>query len=476
MTVNVWTACSLELCADFNVCPGFSLRDGCAWLDKSIESSGRTGSIAGTRVGRASPLPTQTFNRPTHAATAIIMAPLKYCLAIVLAVVIDTAAIPASAQALPPETNPTASVAIETSSVESPATGPSESLVLQSPTDGSGGAAKVSADSAISADTAPNSWVGPNTTSDSPLTASHWFAGADFLFVRPHFSEATAFARGSQSGSGMQVAAQDLEFSYSPSFRVFAGYRFDGTGTELQFTYTRLTAHTENDAGNFTPGHFAVDPFGNIAGVAVVVDPNSALFGQPLVGGDHIQATADVDVNIFDLDLIKPFVTVCGGWELKYTAGVRVAQIHQLYQSTVTEGGTFFSGGNYSADFIGAGPRVGMKAERYFGACRQFSLFADTYGSILVGQYDMHFGQTTTAPAYYATQDTDAIRVLPVAEAEIGAGWSPIPWFDVSAGWLFQVWFDLGASGGNFGGFYTVTDNANIMAFEGLFVRAEVRF
>ncbi len=404
------------------------------------------------------------------------MASLKYYLGIVLAVVINTVVTPANAQTPPSASDPTASVVTDPSSVKSPVTGSSDSLLLQSPTDGSGGIVRLSADSATSADTASNSWIGPNTTADSPLSASHWFAGADFLYARPHFSEATAFARGTQSASGMQITAQDLEFAYSPSFRVFAGYRFDGTGTELQLTYTRLTAHTESDAGNFSPGHFAVDPFGNIAGVAVVVDPNSALFGTPLVGGDHIQATADVDVNVFDLDLIKPFVTVCGGWELKYTAGVRIAQIHELYQSTITESGAFFSGGNYSADFTGAGPRVGLKAERYFGACRQFSLFADTYGSVLVGQYDMHFGQTTTAPVFSATQDTDAIRVVPVAEAEFGGGWSPISWLNVSAGWLFQVWFDLGASGGNFGGFYTVTENANIMAFEGLFVRAEVKF
>jgi hypothetical protein len=46
----------------------------------------------------------------------------------------------------------------------------------------------------------------------------------------------------------------------------------------------------------------------------------------------------------------------------------------------------------------------------------------------------------------------------------------------VSAGWLFQAWFDLGTSGGKFDGYYTVTENANIMSFEGLFVRGEIAF
>ena len=101
-----------------------------------------------------------------------------------------------------------------------------------------------------------------------------------FSYVRPHFSEATAFATGTQTATSMHITAQDLDFQYSPSFRVFAGYRFEGTDTELRFTYTRLTDQTEADAGNFSPGHFAVDPFGNVAGVAVVVNPTSGNFGH----------------------------------------------------------------------------------------------------------------------------------------------------------------------------------------------------
>jgi hypothetical protein len=322
----------------------------------------------------------------------------------------------------------------------------------------------------------PNAWVGAGTNCESPPSATNWFGGADFLYVRPHFSQATAFASATEGASSLNVTAQPLEFDYRPSFRVFAGYRFEDTDTELRFTYTRMTGQTEAGTANVSPGHFFVDPFGNVVGTAVVVDPNSALFGQQIVGGDRIQVSAAVDANIFDFDLIKPLVLSCGQWELKYTVGVRLADINQSYQSVISDSGAFFSGGQYTADFVGAGPRIGFQALRYFGRNRQFSLHADTYGSLLVGEYDTSFSQTTTAPAFQASQDTNEIRVIPVAETEIGAGWSPFPWMNVSAGWLFQAWFDLGASGGTFGGFYTVTENANIMAFEGLFVRAEVTF
>ena len=170
--------------------------------------------------------------------------------------------------------------------------------------------------------------VGPapgNRIRDSKSTAGdgQWILGADFLYVRSHFSQATAFAAGSQTASSYHIAAEPLDLQYTPSFRVFAGYRFDGSDTELRFTYTRLTADTQSDAGNFSAGHFAVDPFGNVVGTVVVVNPAGAEFGHAIVGGDHIQATADMTVNVYDLDLIKPLMCVCGGWQLKYSVGVR---------------------------------------------------------------------------------------------------------------------------------------------------------
>jgi hypothetical protein len=316
----------------------------------------------------------------------------------------------------------------------------------------------------------------PNPGFECAPGEGQWILGADFLYVRSHFSQATAFAAGSQTASSYHISAEPLDLQYTPSFRVFAGYRFDGSDTELRFTYTRLTADTQSDAGNFSAGHFAVDPFGNVVGTVVVVNPSSAEFGHAIVGGDHIQASADMTVNVYDLDLIKPLMCVCGGWQLKYSVGVRVAQVDQSYDSTILKSGAFFSGGEYSSDFTGAGPRIGLQAEKLFGSCHQFSLFANTAGSLIVGDYNSHFSQTTTAPAFQATQDTEIIRLLPVAEAEIGAGWSPLPCCNLSAGWLFQAWFDLGASGGTFGGFYTVTENSNLLAFEGLFARVELSF
>ncbi len=303
-----------------------------------------------------------------------------------------------------------------------------------------------------------------------------FFAGADFLFVRPHFSEATAFAQGSIGPTGLAITGQELNFNYEASFRVFAGYRFAGDDSELQFTYTRLPGQVDVDAGTPGPGHFLIDPFGNVVGTAPVVNPNSALFGKTIVGGDSIQTQASVTVNAYDVELVKPIVLPWSQWVLRYSLGVRIADIDQSYQSVIDSGGAFFSGGQYTVDYVGAGPRVGLQGERYFGHARSWSLFANAYASLLVGEYNENFSQTTTAPPFAATQSTKIIRTVPVAEIEAGGSWSPCSWFKFSAGWLFQAWFDMGTSGGTFGGYYVVTENANIMSFEGLFVRGEIAF
>jgi hypothetical protein len=303
-----------------------------------------------------------------------------------------------------------------------------------------------------------------------------FYGGSDFLYVRPHFSEAATFARGSMGPGKMNITAQEFNFNYSASIRAFAGYRFD-SGTEVQFTYTNLPGGAQVNAGNPGPGHFIADPFGNIVGTAMVVDPNSALFGQPIVGGDHIRTTASVTTSIYDMDINKPIFFRSAPWVLKYSAGARVANIDQSYQSTIDDAnGGFFSGGAYSVNFLGAGPRVGLLGKRYFGPNNAFSLFASTHGSLLVGQYQEQFSQTTTVPPFRAGQTTSVIRTIPVAEVEAGGSWRPYPWLNLTTGWLFQAWFDMGTSGGTFGGFYTVTQNSNIMSFEGLFARAEVTF
>jgi hypothetical protein len=66
--------------------------------------------------------------------------------------------------------------------------------------------------------------------------------------------------------------------------------------------------------------------------------------------------------------------------------------------------------------------------------------------------------------------------MIPVTDIEVGGTWQLAPFTYISAGYFFQCWWDLGQgeqiSGTNFG----PLDTANILGFDGLFIRGEMLF
>ena len=301
------------------------------------------------------------------------------------------------------------------------------------------------------------------------------FGGADYLHIRPHFSEAIGFAEVTQTADSFRAVGRDLDVGYDSSFRAFAGVGLGEAGEQIRFTYTDLGGDTRVEGSAGAPGTFLVDPYGNIAGAAVVIDPHSRLFGQVLPGGDQIRTQASVDVDIYDLDYVRAFSASPHG-SLAWSAGLRVADVEQFYDSTVSAGGVPLAYGDFAVDYVGVGPRIGLRGDRSLGGSG-LSLFASGHGSTLVGEYDVRSGNTLFAPAVFqGGQQESVTRLIPVLEVEAGAAYQVAENVRLSAGWMFQAWFDLGTSGGTFGGFFNGADDANIMSFDGLMLRAEFGF
>jgi hypothetical protein len=295
--------------------------------------------------------------------------------------------------------------------------------------------------------------------------AGRFVVGADFLLVRPTFSEAIAFARGVQTPTSLVTRQEALEFDHEPAFRIHGGY-------------TRITAQTDVDGVVNGPGSFIVDPFGAVVGQVTIIDPANALFGQTLPGAlglpvaDRIDTVAEVELNVFDVGLRREVPLQSQAWGMQWSAGARLADVNQYYASRVSAGGVTISQGEYFVDFRGAGPRMGLTLERRGGLG---AIFASGHGSMLLGSYDMTFG-ASPAPGFVAGQEQHMTRMIPVTELEVGARVSPMSNFNLSAGYLFHSWFDLGTSGGRFAGLFTGQEDANIMSFDGLFARGELSF
>ncbi|MBI3466225.1 MAG: hypothetical protein HY000_24690 [Planctomycetes bacterium] len=286
-----------------------------------------------------------------------------------------------------------------------------------------------------------------------------FYGGADFLLVRPHFSEAIGFVRMTTLLPGpppvTRTEAVDLEFGYNASLRAFVGYDLGAAAGEFRFTFW----HFENEV--------SADGIAESAS-QVIVDPFGAAFGQAA------QTDAAVRTNVYDLEFRKSLPLMDSHWMLRWSAGVRIADVDQSYHSTVLDGtGAVLSNGDFDARFVGAGPLLGLGAARYIGGGGRCALFADGKGGLLVGDYDVRSG--LTVPVAF-NQESSVTRTIPVAEIEVGASWHILDRLTVSGGWLFQAWFDLGASGGRFNNVFGPADDANIMSYDGLFLRAELRF
>jgi hypothetical protein len=299
---------------------------------------------------------------------------------------------------------------------------------------------------------------------------SGFFGGAEYQFIRPHFSEAVGFATVTDSlgplGLDRRVSAHELDFDYESAFRLFLGYHLDDRA-DVRLSYRFLDTETFA-SGTAGPGQTIVDPFGNIG-----------------LTGSSIDTTASVQMNVFDLEYLRPMEFNCAGVAFLYSAGLRFADVNQFYDSAITSAASArISDGRFDVDFFGIGPYLSLTGETRHGACDQFSLFAKGAMAILVGRYDI--STQVTVPGAVGSQDADRVRSVPVLESELGVAWRPTTRLQLSAGWLFQSWWNMGASGGTFDGerlpFAPVdtafggADDSDIMSFDGLFLRAELNY
>jgi hypothetical protein len=295
------------------------------------------------------------------------------------------------------------------------------------------------------------------------------FVGAEYRFIRASFSEAVAFASVNDAITGggfvRDVRARELSFDYDSSMRFYLGMHL-GECQDVRFSYWNFDTDV-NVAGTAGLGQTLVDPFGNLA-----------------LTGSSINTNASLNLNVYDLEYLQRLTFGGQHVQFQYSAGLRFADVDQNYNSTIRNGvGTVLSTGNFDASFFGVGPQLAIQG-RTFHYDRRLSFFAKGGTSLLIGQYDV--ASQVAVPGVTGGQSAGRIRAVPVLEAELAGSWQASNNFTLTAGWLFQAWFNIGTSGGTFDGenipgapvdtAFGQTDDADIMSFDGLFVRAEYRF
>lgn len=298
-------------------------------------------------------------------------------------------------------------------------------------------------------------------------------AGADYLNARPTFSEATAFARIENFTTNSRQELVQYDFAYNASPRIYAGISRPDCKCEIRFTFTQLQGSSQVASGA---------PRGD---TVIILDPT-----LPVCSCTEVDAKANVNANTYDIDLAQRncfapaccpdpcgqnCARPCQPWDVTYWMGIRIADVNWDSFGNITNVADqdLVATNEHQMTFTGAGPRVGINVRRYFGRYSRFSLYGRANIALVLGHYQI---QSTYFETDGNDTDTNLLsrdRVIPVTEIELGMSYNIRQRTTISAGYFMQAWHDLGMSQQITGQFPQGYDDANILSFDGLFVRGE---
>jgi hypothetical protein len=306
-----------------------------------------------------------------------------------------------------------------------------------------------------------------------------FFFTADYLYVRPSFSEATAFVRQDLvEGTDTFVP---LEFDYESSYRFGGGYRSCCCGDQIRFMFTRMGGEASDTAfpGDIVPYEAAPPPDG------------------------FTEIDADVDAKTFDLECAKTIPLggqccgcgdACGGgcgdccgsccpaWDLTWSGGVRWADVGWNRSYVAFDEDEFaVTDARVGMVFHGGGLRTGLEGRRYFFKDGWLSVFGKGNISLLLG--DVHIQSvravddpsSAPSPDIVNTQNYRTRQIIPVTELEGGVTAQVSCSTAITLGYMFAAWHDLGFRDEfELNTLLPLTyDDANILGFDGLFARVE---
>lgn len=138
--------------------------------------------------------------------------------------------------------------------------------------------------------------------------------------------------------------------------------------------------------------------------------------------------------------------------------------------------------GEVGMTFRGGGLRTGLEGRRYFFKDGWLSIYAKGDISLLLGDVNVSSIRTTFDPSGgpngVNTQTFSTRQIIPVTEMEAGITGQVSCHTCITAGYLFAAWHDLGIRQEHqLNTQQPITyDDANILGFDGFFLRGEFDF
>lgn len=292
------------------------------------------------------------------------------------------------------------------------------------------------------------------------------YTWGEFLYLNPRDAE-VAFAvpvniqtPGTYAVPVGEVAVLDPD--YSPGFRV--GFAVDmAPCSRLGAEFTHFESRTNAEAS-------ADAPYALFSQVQVPLSASTiTTFGSA-------EGRLDIDFDLVDIDYRHTFVNSCSH-TMNYLVGVRYGHLDQNLRTAFTVLGV--EEVNSDISFDGGGIRFGLEAEKH-SSCNGLMIYAKAIGSLVAGDFRASYSQSRdTGPLNEIQTGWKAGRVVTMADVELGTGWvSCNGCLRLTGGYTFSKWFNTVMIDEYI---QAVQNNDYVglgdkMTFDGLVVRAEVRF
>lgn len=282
------------------------------------------------------------------------------------------------------------------------------------------------------------------------------FAGAEFTFVKPRYSENVAFTTLDDNGAGTRTFT-DTEFDYDleMSPRVWLGAAFTDAWswrcTYWQFDQspaTETTSPPANGNGSISHPNFSVEN-PQFADVDLTTNVPTDIY------------TTSSDLNAYTIDIEAVKNSQLNRWLLGVAGGVRYASTQQSYNATLNDGTDDTDQLDYTQELEGFGPTISLSGMRPF--YERIHLVCAARGSLLFGDGVSRFNavEDLTGAPQTTLRVTNREDLLPVGEARIGFEWMSRRGASGTR-WLFstamegQIWGNAGNASDESGdlGFY----------------------
>lgn len=241
----------------------------------------------------------------------------------------------------------------------------------------------------------------------------YFYAGFDFVLVKPHFDDGTALLRTRTDQVSFETTSTEaFDYDVELSPRVFLGYVWEsGLGARIRFWQfdhgdNPLVARPDADGLGTVSSPFLLT--GN------VFVPSTSVPGQTL------SAASGLKVDALDVEMTKG--VQFDHWALMLGGGIRYGQIDQTYTAEVRDaGGQLLSSARFDHGFDGVGPTVSLQARRPLIA--GFKFFSTGRIAILFGD-----GKSTLEavdnPQFLTRRTSSRDDLVTVGELSVGLEWA----------------------------------------------------